>query len=315
MDYYVKSYLESALTNPERIGDIIVFVRALKSLVGDLDIFKSWVKEVIIERLNFLSESGEHDLKEEVRECQTKLKQAFSYSHNFTERVQSFYNMADLKPAQVQEMKNAIKSGKRRILRSYIASLKNSLEQCSERYEEFLVKFTEAKSMCDRVLRKCEEKKSEAKNRKITTRGVGAFGAGVLGVAGVGVLGVFGVVTAGVGPAVLCGVGAAVVGVTSYKVAQRFERLEAFFRALCEDMDKLNTKVDTLGPNMLEIERMLVTHSDGIDTAENTGITEDEGDSSFSALQFDFFCGAFDCLLTGIESCKQKFLSRCKVEL
>jgi hypothetical protein len=314
--HHIKSCLELALTNPEKIGRIRDFVVALESLVHSLDTFKSWVKEVTArlrkQAANFLSESGEYDLKEGVRECQTKLKEAFSYSHNFIGRVESFYNKADLKPAQAQKIKDAIKSGKRGDLRSYIASLKNSLEQCSKRYKEFLEKFTEAKSMCDRVLRKCEEKKSEAKNRKITTRGVGVFGAGVLSVAGVGVLGVVGVVTAGVGPAVLCGVGAAVVGVTSYKVAQRFERLEASFRALCEGMDKLNTKVDTLGPNMLEIERMLLDHADEINSTEK--ISKGEEDSFFSAQEFDFFCGAFDYLLTGIESCKQKFRSHCKVE-
>lgn len=310
-DQMNQCFLESVFANPEHIEDIRIFVRDLHTLVLRLNSFSDWIITTVhlaIEKVTLL-ESDESDLKRNLRECKIKLRIAQTYSHTFVDTVQSFFRLADLDPRQVQEMKNAVKTGNKRSLKNYINLIRNCLEKCKRRYTEFLEKFNEAKTLCEEIGRKCEVKKSEAKNKNIMAK-VARGGVGVLGL-GAPIAVATGFFTFGLGTVAIVGITsivgvgmAGVGGITAHIAAQKFKTLEVSFKTLCRDMDKLNTEVDDLGPSMIVIERMLETTTDDTDSVEDTGLVEDEDEHQLP--EFDLFCGALSLFLDGIKSCRLK---------
>lgn len=306
-----RCYLESVLENPENIEGIQKFIRDLHTLVLRLNSFSSWIVKIVqsaIDRVNSL-DSDERELKRKLQKCKTKLRNAQTYSHTFVDRVQSFFRLADLDRTQAQDMKKAVRNGNKRSLRNYITRIRDCLKQCQLRYEEFLEKYNEAKTLCETVGRECEVKKSEANRNKTLAKVVGG-GVGALGL-GAPIAAAAGFFTFGLGTVAIVSVTAfigagtaGVAGITAHMAAQKFNKLEVTFKALCQDMDKLNTEVDDLGPSMIVIERMLVTTSDDTENIEGAGRVNDEDEDEFQQPEFDLFCGALHVLLDGIKSCR-----------
>lgn len=315
------------LTEILNIKNIEIFIENLDELIESLcKLTHNAVAYVnsCIEKINSL-DLDESELKQKLKDCKKKLKEAKVNAQNFRDKVETFFEYADLDEEREESMKKAIKEKDFKTLNDYIFLMRSYLEQSKKYYEEdFLPVFKEAEELCKSTPQQCEVKKTEAKNRKNVARVVGGAIAagGVAAIIGAGVTAsvVVGAFTFGIGTPLVLGltaVGATgvaaigtgtagVAGVTTHLLASHFEKLQKTFQDISNNFDSLADDFSDLGLHMDKvIKRLKAVSEDSENIATSIGIQCNTHEIS----------KVFDILLKGIKTAHQKLLSPMTSEL
>lgn len=264
----------------------------------------------MIKQLSSL-DCDESGLKQDLRQCATKLKTAQTGANLFIKRLNNFFALAASDNDMIKNIKDSFQRRDTTIFQSYISQLRMVIENCREYYTKFEEKKKDAEEFCAKTSRSIEAKFSAAKDKKDTANGVAAA-TGLVGAAVVGGL-IAGFFTLGVCTVAGAVAAASITGGATY-LGHEYGKVQEIFKGFRSKMDDFNMDAASMSSSLEEVEKLLLTSTEeSMNDADRTCIADDKGGKAF-AVNFCYFNKALDLFADGARSARDFLLGCFKKE-